>query len=249
MPLDRKAIALGAFVIAFAAIGGSALVSGCTVLTNDRLPDDAGIFEGGEAGDGGEAGTLSCNACISAACLAPRALCLTNGSCVGVIACGAAAGCDSSCQNACACDAVTDAGPSPERLHHAFTSCNDLQVSGTCSSACLAEHRPPSTLLPCGSSDDAGVDAGDLDAGDAGDAASDAAATSGSCSACAAANCSANVAACGTGTECAAFLACSSGCTSVSCVDDCVAKHATGKVAATELATCTASNCQIACEL
>lgn len=250
--LTRKANAfvLGALAVASAIGGMVALASGCTVLTNDGLPDDAMVFEGGEGG--GDAGT--CAACLTAACIAPQALCLTNASCLGVIAC--AAGCDggacaSTTETAtdCACNASADGGPSPERLYHAYTACNDRAAA-----RCACGTRAASTLPSC-ATDDAGVDAdaGDTDAADAGtaDADVDASADAGAdtCGSCAVAKCSAQASACGGATECAAFLACSSACTTSSCVDNCGNLHATGKVAATELATCTTSNCQNDCEL
>jgi hypothetical protein len=243
MLLDRKAVALGALLVASAIGGTLALASGCTVLTNDAPPDDAGLFEGGDAL------TSSCDVCLSAYCTAPQALCLTNAACVGVLAAP-----DS------ACSAEGDGGVSPERLYHAYTACNDAKLE-TCANDCAALNRASSTLPACAAPDDGGV----TDAGDAGDAdaeAADAAAPDASdtdagepppgpdaCVACAAANCSAAVSACASGTECGQFLACSSACKTPSCVDDCAAQRATGKVAASELATCTASNCQKSCEL
>jgi hypothetical protein len=144
-------------------------------------------------------------------------------------------------------------------LYHAYTSCNDAKLTA-CASECAAENRASSTLPACPSSDagtetpDAGDDAGTSDGGidDAGtEDGGDAGLPPGTdaCLACAAANCSAPLAACGSGTECGKFLACSSSCSNGPCLEDCAAQHATGKVAATELATCTATNCQKSCEL
>jgi hypothetical protein len=244
MLLDRKAVAVGALCVASAIGGTLALASGCTVLTNDAPPDDAGLFEGGDAR------TSSCDVCLSAYCAAPQALCLTNAACVGVLAAP-----DS------ACSAEHDGGVSPERLYHAYTACNDAKLE-TCANDCAALNRAPSTLPACAAPDDGGItdaaapDAGDADAGepdatvpDAGETDASEASGPDACVACAAANCSAAVSACASATECGQFLACSSACKTASCVDDCAAQHATGKVAASELATCTASNCQKSCEL
>lgn len=246
MLLDRNAVAVGALLVASAIGGTLALASGCTVLTNDAPPDDAGLFEGGDAH------TASCDICISAYCAAPQALCLTNAACVGVLIAPESA-----------CSATSDGGVSPERLYHAYTACNDTKL-GTCTNDCAALNRASSTLPACAAPEDGGItdaaapDAGDADAGEPADATSpDAGETDAAepppgpdaCVACAAANCSAAVSACASATECGQFLACSSGCKTAPCVDDCGSQHATGKVAATELATCTASNCQKSCEL
>lgn len=248
MSLDRKAMALGALFVASAIGGTLAIASGCTVLTNDALPDDAGLFEGGEGGDASSAS--ACNVCLSAACAAPQALCLTNGECSDILACPAD-------KAACACAATADGGGTPERLYHAYTTCNDAKLT-TCATDCAALNRAPSTLPACTTPDDGGgLDAAVTDSGDAGDAGAPdattptdaAAAGPDACVSCAAANCNAALSACASGTECGNFLACSSACTTTSCLDDCAAQHATGKVAATELATCTATNCQKSCEL
>jgi hypothetical protein len=260
-----KAVVFGALAIASAIGGTLALEAGCTVLTNDALPDDAGIFEGGD----GKA--PSCALCLSTNCAAPQALCLTNASCAAILTCAAGASDaidagdagdnagdagDAGDASACACGATAATGASPDRLYHAYTSCNDAKIA-TCANDCAAENRAPSTLPACAAAEDGGTsdDAGDAGtADDAGptDAGADADATvpgTDACLACAASNCAANVAACGSATECGDFLACSSACTGTSCLDDCAAQHATGKVAATELATCTARNCPFACEL
>lgn len=252
MLLDRKTVALGALVVASAIGGTLAVASGCTVLTNDALPDDAGLFEGGDAQQ-----ASNCDVCLSFYCAPTQALCLTNGECSDVLACPTD-------KATCACAAGADSGATAERLYHAYTSCNDAKLT-TCAKDCAALNRAVSTLPACTTPEDGGVsdastDAGD--AGDAGDAAPDAttpvvdagdtdAAAPGTeaCLACAKANCDAAVAACASGTECGTFLSCSSACTTTSCLDDCAAQHATGKVSATELATCTATNCQKSCEL
>ncbi len=254
MVVTRSAVVVGALVVT-AATGAVALASGCTVLTNDAPPDDAGLFEGGDAK------TSSCDVCLSFYCAAPQALCLTDPACTGVLACATASSCDTTCQTGCACTATSDGGPSPDRLYHAYTSCNDARI-GTCANDCAVLHRSPSTLGPCTEPEDAGasdaaIPGTDASASDGGpdDGGLDAGATDAAipgtdaCIACAAASCSAAVSACASGTECGAFLACASACTTASCAEDCATQHATGKVAATELATCTIGNCQKSCEL
>lgn len=231
-----KSHLLAVVMVAASLLGGLALVAGegCTVLTNDALPDDAGIFEGGDATAEG-----ACNTCLAAACLGPAALCLTSDACAGVVDCNGDAG--------CVCAASNDGGPSPDRLHHAYTSCFDDEIAA-CATECAAENRSPSTTPAC-ASDAGATDA--TDAGDAGDAGPVDAGTTGTaaCVACANTNCAAAVASCGSGSECEAFLSCSSACTTGSCITDCGTLHATGKVAASELATCTATSCKNDCGL
>lgn len=255
-----SAVLLGALV-ATAAVGGTiALESGCTVLTNDALPDDAGLFEAGDAA------VEPCSVCLALQCRAPQALCLTNEACASVLTCGgdpdAGADAAAASRSACACSANADGGGSLERLYHTYTSCNDARLTA-CATECASQNRAPSTLPACSTPDDGGAfDAGDAsadasspDAGDLDGGAPDAEATDAeapgpdACVACAAASCSGSVNACASGTECSMFLACSSACSTASCLADCAAQHPTGKVAATQLATCTASNCQKSCEL
>jgi len=52
MKIRPSAAAVGALTVAASMLGGLVFVAGegCTDVTNDALPDDAGIFEGGEAG-------------------------------------------------------------------------------------------------------------------------------------------------------------------------------------------------------
>lgn len=253
---DRTHSHLALVAVVASAAAGLVLVigSGCTVLTNDALPDDAGVFEGGDA-----ARTATCASCLSAACTAAQAMCLTSAGCIGVIECASPTICDTTCKTACGCNATgtADAGPSAERLHHAFTACNDARITA-CAADCAAENRTPATLPGCGGNTDAGVaDASPLDAATTDAAATDAATDAApptvpgvdGCIACASNRCAPALAGCASGTECQAFLACSSVCTTGSCVDDCARLHGTGKVSATELATCTSANCQNDCEL
>lgn len=226
---------LAAVTVAASLVGALVLVAGegCTVLTNDALPDDAGIFEGGDA----SSPFFQCQTCLTAACLAPASLCLTSDTCTSVQSCGDDAG--------CACGAPADGGPSPDRLYRAYTSCFNEQVA-TCAIDCAGPQPAPRPFADCT------IDAGTSDAGDAGDASitTDAGATgTDACIACAAANCASAVASCGSDSECEAFLTCSSACSPASCITDCETQHPTGKVAASELATCTATSCKNDCQL
>ena len=240
---------VGVFVV-----GVSALLtgSGCTVLTNDALPDDAGVFEAGEAS------VSTCNACVADECTAAWAMCLTNESCIGIRTCASGAECGAGCKTACACTATSDAGLAPESLYRAFTACNDARTCGVgCTTDCAARCKPAAELTTPPSCTDAGVltDAGtdaavDTDAGDAGDVdASLAAPTADSCRTCASDKCGDSKKACALGSECATFLECTFACGDSTCVEDCGRLHATGKVAAVELATCTQAGCERECGL
>jgi hypothetical protein len=244
MVLERKSrlVVFGALFGA-AALGAFLASGGCTVLTNDGPPDDAGVFEGGE---GGKPNT--CETCLAQQCVGPQAACLTDPSCTGIAACD----CDGSdCKQACACNAQSDAGTTPWKTYHAFTSCNDAKLSA-CATDCAAENRAPSTLSSCETVSDAGVDAADAGDADAAVTPSDDAGTTpgtDACNACVAQQCASKIATCGSGTDCEAFLACSSICTTSSCFDDCAGLHATGMVAAGDLATCTTTSCKNDCDL
>lgn len=244
------------------AFGGALLIggSGCTVLTNDALPDDAGVFEGGEAGGD------SCTACNANACVATWALCLTSGDCLAVRACASSPSAD---PTTCACNAAaTDAGePRAADTYRAFATCNDARLCTTCAASCTSsckDHIKPSAPSACegdGGELDAGVDgsadadaadlsdAGDADASDATTAPS--APTADTCAGCADGKCGDAKRACAIGSECASFLACVFACsgTDTTCADSCATKFATGKAAALELATCTKASCASECGL
>ena len=237
-------------VTGLVAFGASAIVvgSGCTVLTNDALPDDAGVFEGGDS----DVDTTTCSTCVANECTAPWALCLTNDSCIEVRACAAEGDATS-----CACDPSSDGGATGGNLYRAFTACNDARsCAGTCTTSCSCGSTPKTSPAAC--DQDGGTDpidaatrvdaGGDVEGGDA-SASVDAGSDTNSCAACANRACDSATAACAVGSECAAFLTCMFACTDSACIDACAKNHATGKVAAIELATCTGSSCGKECGL
>jgi hypothetical protein len=264
----RSSFALPA--LAFAAISSGAVgalvgMPGCTVLTNDALPDDAGTFEAG--GDAGV--STACTSCVTQECTGAWAVCLTDSRCVALRACnnpfteskGARDECF--CGTADAAAGTPDGGVDPLAAYAAFAACNDARTCGKCATDCAstcAGGPTTTTASSCGTSDDAGTSQGDaatdLDAGDGGDA-SDADADAGTpapeapsadrCSSCVADRCGDPKKACAIGSECSAFLACAYGCTDVACVDACGKAHSTGKESATELTNCTLTSCRSAC--
>jgi hypothetical protein len=253
----NRAISGAAFAAALAGLAALGAQQGCTVLTNDAPPDDAGVFEGGEA-DGAAA---VCGACVVQQCAGPLAACLTDDACVEVSLCakgGAGA-------TACACGAGTDGGadggPSAAAAFRASYECERERKCSQCASSCACG----AAASPLGSCDDAGsadagddgaaADAGSADAGDAGADAGDAGATAdaggqgvgSACASCAASQCGDAARACGVGTECEAFLVCMRDCSSAACAAECAATRATGKTAASELARCTTTSCNGPC--
>jgi hypothetical protein len=238
---------------ALAVSAGSVLAgAGCTVLTNEALLDDAGVFEAGDA-------TVStCSACVADECTAAWAMCLTNTSCLAIRQCAAA---PAGQATSCACQATSDGGLAPESLYRAFTTCSDARTCASgcaidCSSRCT-DGGELTTPAACDQGDasteadataDGGSDAGDA-AIDAGDAGAPAGPTAESCRSCASNKCGDSKKACAIGSECAAFLECTFACADSTCVDDCGRLHATGKVAAVELATCTQAGCESECGL
>jgi hypothetical protein len=234
---------LGGTVTTSAFLAGA----GCTVLTDAALPDDAAIFEGGDAG------TASCGACQASACTVPAALCLTDPACISVRTCANVTDCDLACRTSCACGTASTDGGSTSGRYRAFASCRDEQTCTRCSADCGGSCDGGVTTSTAPAACDA-LDAGD--AGDATDAATDAEAGDGGdgggatdCTGCATARCGEEQGACGAGSECAAFLACAIACTDAACVDDCGRTHATGKGAAVELAACTQASCERECGL
>lgn len=237
----------GAFMVST----GAALLagSGCASDVSDALADDAGAFEGSDAG------VASCAPCVASQCTAAWALCLTDESCLAVRRCGAATGCDEACATSCVCAADADGG-SGGALYRAFAACTDARrcaegCATDCASSCAAA-APTTTPAACHAADasttaDAGNDSGS--APDAGDFTAPGPATADSCASCAEDKCGDAKKACAVGSECASFLACTFGCTDSGCTDDCGRLHATGKVAAVELATCTQTGCKLDCGL
>lgn len=224
------------FCASTAALVVASAGAGCTVQTNDAPPDDAGVFEGG-----GEGGAAACTTCLSLECTGTWATCLTDPTCQAVHACGTA-------DCVCSADAGADAGD-PRALYRAFAACNDARSGGACAADCKAKAttNPP----PCAGEDagaDAATDAGDGgDAGDAGAAAPAPSSSVDACASCVSSKCGDAKKACALGTECAAYLACVYAAKDAAGAEDCGRLHATGKVAAVELATCTNAGCTDAC--
>lgn len=263
--------------IAAGALATSAVAPGCTVLTNDALPDDAGLFEGG-----GDASSTACTSCVTQECTGPWAVCLTDSRCVALRACNNPFGESQSAREQCFCDTArgasppgpaTDGGANTLAAYAAFASCNDVRTCGKCATDCSSTCANGSTKSTkpgeCGGAD-AGVDAADggvtdgggitdgggaADGGDAGDAgAVDASVTPApstvdACASCVAGKCGDAKKACALGTECSAFLGCAYACADAACVDACGKSRATGKASATELSSCTLISCRSACGL
>lgn len=268
MRFRLASVAFGsAAALAAGALATSAVVPGCTVLTNDALPDDAGLFEGG-----GDASSTACTSCVTQECTGPWAVCLTDSRCVALRGCNNPFGESQSAREKCFCDSADAGGPASDGgadtlgAYAAFASCNDVRTCGKCGADCsptCANGGTKSTKPgECGGAD-AGVDAADggvtdsglsADGGDAGDAGADASlspAPSGvdACASCVAGKCGDAKKACALGTECSAFLGCAYGCADAACVDACGKSRATGKASATELSSCTLTSCRSACGL
>lgn len=165
-------------------LAGTIAGAGCTVLTNDGLPDDAGKFEGG-----GDAASPVCATCLADQCTGAWAACLTDPACAAIFQCGhPSIACDETCRSACVCAAPSsDAGAAdaaagdagtidPRALYRAFASCNDARTraGAACSNDCGGASS--SNVAACSDEDAGGADSGATDAGDAGDASDDAAA-------------------------------------------------------------------------
>ena len=257
----RPPYALPALAVAALSAAGALGVGleGCTVLTNDALPDDAGTFE---AGDGGT--STACTSCVTQECTGAWAVCLTDSRCVALRACNKSLGESQGAREACFCDtadagaSTPDGGTDPLAAYGAFASCNDARTCGKCATDCTsacAAGTAKTTAGSCGTPDDAGADAAaDLDASDdAGDAAVPDASTppeapsADRCAQCASDRCGDQKKACAIGSECSTFLGCSYGCADAACVDACGKAHSTGKQSATELANCTLTSCRSAC--
>ncbi|MBX3204227.1 MAG: hypothetical protein KF764_04115 [Labilithrix sp.] len=238
----RHPLGLYALTGALVLGGGSLLAgSGCSTATSDAASDDAGVFEARETG------SATCGACVADACTAAWATCLTDEACLAVRRCAAADGCDGACAATCACSGEADGGA----RYRAFAACSDARTCGDgCATDCAARCTggPPSIAAPA-PCDDADGDAGAGSASDGGEAAPPTAPTAESCASCAASKCGDAKRACAIGSECASFLACVFECADEACADGCGRLHATGKVAAVELATCTQAGCESECGL
>jgi hypothetical protein len=227
-------------VLGASALGAAMLsAGGCTVLTNDGLPDDAGIFEGGDGGDGG-----GCTPCAANECLASWSVCLVDPACRAIHA-GATSVCAPS---------ASDAGVAPENAYRAFAACSAARTCGAaCQNDCTARCTSggPDAGPSCGdagTTPDAGSDAGIVgDAGDGGLPPIPPPPTVDACIQCAASKCGDALRACAIGSECARYLSCVHDCTSESCASTCGTNFASGKTAAQELATCTTTGCVSAC--
>src|SRR4051812_10546750 len=84
--------------------GASIANQGCTVLTNDGLPDDAATFEAG-----GDAGSTACATCVALECVGPWSVCLTDSRCVALRACDNPFGESQGARNQCFCDTASGA--------------------------------------------------------------------------------------------------------------------------------------------
>jgi hypothetical protein len=255
----RPFVGIGVLVCASTIVLASIVAgSGCTVLTNDSLPDDAGKFDGQTDG-----ASPVCATCLANACTGEWSACFTDPGCIAVAKRASSAACVTPDGGA------VDGGVDPLALYAAFTDCNAAGTAGggACTSDCSGTSLPSACALGDGgvvdsgasdaSDDGATADAGDDDAGDA--SISDAAAADADagpttpvnpvagCSTCIANECGDAKKACATGSECAAYLECSFAATDVAAAEECGRQHATGKTAAAELATCTRVGCSNAC--
>jgi hypothetical protein len=270
LPLVVPALALfvlrGASALSVGALISGVGIPGCTVLTNDAPPDDAGKFEGG-----GDASSTACTSCVAQECTGTWAVCLTDSRCIALRGCNNPFGESKAARDQCFCasadassssPATADGGADPLGAYAAFASCNDARTCGKCATDCTstcANGAPMTTAGACGQddagtpgADDAGNDAGTDDAGDAG--APDA--TVGPetpsvdrCATCVSDKCGNGKKACALGSECSVFLACAYGCADAACVDACGKSHSTGQASAMELSNCTLTSCRSACGL
>ena len=241
--------ALGAFALVMASgLGGV----GCTEVRTDAGADDGGVVENSEAG------ADTCGACVADQCAAAWALCLTDESCLAVRDCAR-----SNDAASCACSAK-DGGTGAGDRYRAFTMCSDARTcasdsASACASDCAARCSSATTTTPApcdvpdasieiDASVDAGDDAGPSDAGES-DAGQQPAPSADGCASCAGSKCDSAKKACAIGSECALFLECAFACADSACVAACGDSHATGKVAAVELATCAEAGCEAECGL
>ena len=254
----------GASALTTSAMVAGLGMPGCTVLTNDALPDDAGKFEAG-----GDASSSACSSCVAVECTAPWAVCLTDSRCVALRGCSTPFSESAVGRQQCFCDIAdaststpTDGGVAdPLTAYAAFASCNDARTCAKCASDCAsicASGGTKTTAGPCSKDDagtetDAGVDDAAADSGDVDAAATDASTAEApsvdGCATCVSNKCGDGKKACALGSECSAFLTCAYGCADAACVAACGKSYSTGKASATELSTCTLTSCRSACGL
>lgn len=236
-----RLVALGALAPVMASVLGGA---GCSDDVASTDATDGGSFEERDAT------TDTCGACVADQCTAAWALCLTDDGCLEARACVSRG----SNASACICRTTGDGGTSAEGLYRAFAACNDARTCAGCATDCAIRcgAQAPTLPPPCdhvadaSSTDADGGDAGEADAADAGEALEPSA---DGCTSCAASRCDGAKNACPIGSECAAFLECAFACNDTDCAAACGVSHATGKVAAIELATCARSSCAAECGL
>jgi hypothetical protein len=257
----RPSVGIGVLVCASAVVlAGIVAASGCTVLTNDSLPDDAGKYDGSTDG-----GTPVCATCLAQECTGQLAVCFDDPACVALAKRATSASC------AAGDGGPEDGGADPLAVYAAFAACGAAKAAtgAACATDCTGATLPAA----CGESDggvttDSGSDAeGDGGTNDAGvdDAASDASiADAGAgdadagpttpttpnvdtCTSCVSGECGDAKKACAIGSECAAYLECTYAAADVAAAEQCGAQFATGKAAATELATCTRVGCNKTC--
>jgi hypothetical protein len=232
---------------------------GCTVLTSEAPPDEAGIFEAG----GDAAPSTACTTCVAQECTGAWSVCLTDSRCVGLRACNNPFGESAGAREQCFCASADASAPTPEggadplAAYAAFAACSDARTCAKCSTDCsstCANGAPKTAAGSCsGGPSDAGTDDASTDAGDAGDAAAPDAtvppepASADRCATCVTDKCNDAKKACALGSECSVFLTCAYGCADASCVDACGKTHSTGKASATELSSCTLTSCRSAC--
>ena len=244
-------------VLALVTVGAVLTGVGCTTEASDGATGDGGVYVPTDASAG------SCSTCVADRCTAAWALCLTNEDCLAVRACARGGASEE-----CACKGASDTGSKGLALHRAFTTCNDARTCAGdgCANDCAASCASPTstTLATCDvpegsdvdASDDAGADSSDDAGADSGGDASDADAgapppgpSADRCASCAAGKCDGARKACAIGTECARFLECAFACADGTCVTGCGRSHATGQVAAAELAACAQAGCEEECGL
>lgn len=267
----RPSVGIGVLVFASTVVlFGMIAGSGCTVLTNDSLPDDAGKFEGGDAT------AQTCSTCLADACTGQVAVCLTDPTCAALARCaskGEACSCsEATATEAGAADASTDSFGALGAFLACINSAARLPTPGGsgvlgCADDCTGTSIAPpgSTCEPAdgGTTDSGTTDAGDAgddgaasDAGDDADASADGSTDAGStpvdpslaaCTSCVSGKCGDAKKACAIASECAAYLECAFAAADAAAADECGRQHATGQTAAVELATCTRVGCSDAC--
>lgn len=254
----RPSVGIGVLICASTIVlGGIVAGSGCTIITNDSLPDDAGKFDGTTDG-----AAPVCATCLSQECTGQWAVCFDDPGCLAVAKRTGSAAC------ALPDSGSADGGADPLALHAAFAACNGAATTNgaACATDCTGTTQPS----PCSTGDAGGVDSGTTDASDDGGAATDAGNDGGdasiadasaadadagtapvdpvvACTSCVSSKCGDAKKACAIGSECAAYLECTFAAADAAAADECGRQHATGKTAAAELATCTRVGCSNAC--